>query len=42
MFVRVLAEVGACPIPWGELPAVSLASIRAVRGIREGMAFEVF
>jgi predicted dehydrogenase/threonine dehydrogenase-like Zn-dependent dehydrogenase len=40
-FGRVIAEGGASPIPWAELRAVSLASILAVRSIREGVAFEI-
>ncbi|HEY1343146.1 MAG TPA: bi-domain-containing oxidoreductase [Bryobacteraceae bacterium] len=40
-FARILAEGGISPIPWTELRAVSLASILAVRSIREGMPFEV-
>ncbi|HEY7152860.1 MAG TPA: bi-domain-containing oxidoreductase [Gemmataceae bacterium] len=40
-FARVLAEGGACPISWQELRAVSLASILAVRSIREGMPLEI-
>ncbi len=40
-FATALAEGGPCPIPWEELRAVSLASILAVRSIREGVPFEV-
>lgn len=40
-FGRVLAEGGACPISWAELRAVSLASILAVRSIREGIPFDI-
>lgn len=40
-FARVLAEGGACPISWEELRAVSLASILAVRSIREGIPLEI-
>jgi predicted dehydrogenase len=40
-FARVLAEGGASPIAWEELRAVSLASILAVRSIREGVPFEI-
>jgi predicted dehydrogenase len=40
-FARVLAEGGTSPIPWEELRAVSLASILAVRSIREGVPFEI-
>ncbi len=40
-FGRVLAEGGVCPISWEELRAVSLASILAVRSIREGVPFEI-
>jgi predicted dehydrogenase/threonine dehydrogenase-like Zn-dependent dehydrogenase len=40
-FARVLAEGGTSPIPWEELRAVCLASILAVRSIREGVPFEV-
>ena len=38
---RVLSHGGPAPIPWGDLRAVSLASILAVRSLREGVAFEV-
>ena len=40
-FAHVLAEGGATPISWPELRAVSLASILAVRSIREGIPFEI-
>ncbi len=40
-FAQVLAEGGASPISWEELRAVSLASILAVRSIREGIPLEV-
>jgi predicted dehydrogenase/threonine dehydrogenase-like Zn-dependent dehydrogenase len=40
-FSRVLAEGGTSPIPWSELRAVTLASILAVRSIREGVPFEI-
>jgi predicted dehydrogenase/threonine dehydrogenase-like Zn-dependent dehydrogenase len=40
-FARVVAEGGACPISWEELRAVSLASILAVRSIREGTPFTI-
>ncbi len=40
-FARAIAEGGACPISWEDLRAVSLASILAVRSIREGIPFEV-
>jgi predicted dehydrogenase/threonine dehydrogenase-like Zn-dependent dehydrogenase len=40
-FARVLGEGGSSPISWEELRAVSLASLLAVRSIREGVALEV-
>ncbi|MHB1421810.1 MAG: bi-domain-containing oxidoreductase [Gemmataceae bacterium] len=40
-FARVIAEGGESPISWNELRAVSLASILAVRSIREGVPFEI-
>jgi predicted dehydrogenase/threonine dehydrogenase-like Zn-dependent dehydrogenase len=40
-FAKVLAEGGNSPIPWEELRAVSLASILAVRSIREGVPLEI-
>ncbi len=41
VFANVLAEGGNSPIPWEELRAVSLASILAVRSIREGVPVEI-
>lgn len=38
---KALAEGGAAPIPWSELRAVSLASILAVRSLREGLPCEL-
>jgi predicted dehydrogenase len=40
-FGRAIAEGGENPIPWAHLRAVSLASILAVRSIREGVPFEI-
>ncbi|MEJ2369177.1 MAG: alcohol dehydrogenase, partial [Acidobacteriota bacterium] len=40
-FAAALTERDAWPISWKELRAVSLASILAVRSIREGVPFEV-
>jgi predicted dehydrogenase/threonine dehydrogenase-like Zn-dependent dehydrogenase len=40
-FARALAVGGPAPIPWEDLRAVSLASILAVRSIREGIPFEI-
>jgi hypothetical protein len=39
-FARALAEGGTAPISWEDLRAVSLASILAVRSIREGVPIE--
>lgn len=40
-FAEALAEGGEAPIPWEELRAVSVASILAVRSLREGIPFDV-
>ncbi len=40
-FGRAIVEGGESPIPWVDLRAVSLASILAVRSIREGVPFEI-
>jgi predicted dehydrogenase/threonine dehydrogenase-like Zn-dependent dehydrogenase len=40
-FAQALAKGGTSPIPWDEIRAVSLASILAVRSLREGMPFDV-
>jgi predicted dehydrogenase len=40
-FARAVAEGGPAPIAWSELRAVTLASILAVRSLREGMPFEL-
>ena len=40
-FAEAVAQGGEAPIPWGELRAVSLAAILAVRSLREGLPFEV-
>ena len=40
-FARALTQGGSAPIPWEELRSVTLASILAVRSIREGMPFEL-
>ena len=40
-FARALTEGGAGPIPWEELRAVTLASIEAVRSLREGVPIDI-
>jgi predicted dehydrogenase/threonine dehydrogenase-like Zn-dependent dehydrogenase len=40
-FVRALVGGEGAPIPWEELRATTIASILAVRSIREGIAFEI-
>lgn len=40
-FLDAVIHGGPAPIPWEELRAVSLASILAVRSLREGLPFEV-
>ena len=40
-FAQAVVNGGAWPISWEDLRAVSVASILAVRSIREGVAFEV-
>ena len=40
-FSEALARGGEAPIPWDELRAVSIASILAVRSLREGVPFEI-
>jgi hypothetical protein len=40
-FATVLMKGGPAPISWEELRGVSLASILAVRSIREGVPFEI-
>ncbi|HYG73893.1 MAG TPA: Gfo/Idh/MocA family oxidoreductase, partial [Planctomycetota bacterium] len=40
-FSNVLARGGAAPIAWSELRTVTLASILAVRSLREGVPFEI-
>ncbi len=40
-FLKAIREGGEAPISWPELRAVSLASILAVRSMREGVAFVV-
>jgi predicted dehydrogenase len=40
-FAAAVRQGGAWPIPWSEIRAVSLASILAVRSLREGVAFEI-
>lgn len=40
-FARALSEGGPAPISWEELHAVSLASILAVRSLREGVPFDL-
>ena len=40
-FVEALTKGGKEPIPWEELQAVAMASILAVRSMREGVPFDV-
>ncbi len=40
-FTKVLVQGGEPPIPWAEQRAVTLASILAVRSIREGIPFDI-
>lgn len=40
-FARALSGGGPSPIPWHEIRAVSLASILAVRSLREGLPFDI-
>lgn len=40
-FVKAVKQGGAAPISWSELRSVSLASILAVRSLREGVPFVV-
>jgi len=40
-FALAVTRGGEAPIPWAELRAVSLASILAVRSLREGVPFEI-
>lgn len=40
-FADAVARGGEAPIPWRDLRAVSVASILAVRSLREGVPFEV-
>jgi len=40
-FARCVADGGAAPISWSDLRAVSLASILAVRSLREGASFDL-
>jgi len=40
-FADALALGGPCPIPWADIYAISLASILAVRSLREGVPFEI-
>jgi predicted dehydrogenase/threonine dehydrogenase-like Zn-dependent dehydrogenase len=40
-FAKVLCEGGPPPIPWEEIRATTLASLLAVRSLREGMPMEV-
>jgi hypothetical protein len=37
----LIASGGPAPIPWEELRAVTLASILAVRSLREGAVLEI-
>ncbi len=40
-FAQALRQGATAPIPWGDLRAVTLASLLAVRSLREGIPFEV-
>ena len=40
-FAKAIREGGSWPISWAELRAVSIASILAVRSLREGVPFEI-
>ena len=40
-FIKAVKQGGACPITWPQLRSVSLASILAVRSLREGAAIVV-
>ncbi len=40
-FAKAVVKGGPSPIPWEEIRAVSLASILAVRSLREGMPFDI-
>jgi hypothetical protein len=40
-FAQAVAKGGPSPIPWEDLRAVSLASMLAVRSLREGIPFEI-
>ncbi len=40
-FVEALTAGGPPPIPWPEIRAVSIATILAVRSLREGLPFEI-
>lgn len=40
-FVQAVANGGVAPIPWAEIRSTTLASILAVRSLREGIPFEV-
>ncbi len=40
-FIRAIVEGQDEPIPWKELSAVTIASILAVRSLREGIPFEI-
>lgn len=40
-FIKAVKQGGDCPIKWSELRSVSLASILAVRSMREGVAIVV-
>jgi predicted dehydrogenase len=40
-FADAVAAAGACPIPWDELRGVTLASLLAVRSLREGCPFDL-
>jgi predicted dehydrogenase len=40
-FAKALSQGGPSPIPWEEIRAVSLASILAVRSLREGLPMDI-
>jgi predicted dehydrogenase len=40
-FVEALTKGGPSPIPWEELKAVTMASMLAVRSLREGIPFDI-
>jgi hypothetical protein len=40
-FAEAIESGGESPIPWSELYAVTLASMLAVRSLREGLPFDL-